>query len=167
MAGETDPRTAAMAFWGTISAAASEHAGASVAAQRVAAEAARLGAEPSFETYQAAMTLYAQATRLQYSSEALGEAPNEYAITGEYLAPLPYGQTGAGSRVLPEYHVRVEYTFRDEAGEHTDYITLRYTGGLPGTVGDLRADAETIAAGLIPSYGRAFVGMGAIQIGEL
>lgn len=167
MAEPTDPRTQAMAYWGIISSAASEHAGAAEAAIRVRDEAARLGHSPGFQVFQEAERLYADATRLQYGSEALSAAPDTHAIQGDYLAKLPYGAGLLAPGGPRQFHVRVNYTYQAGGQTLDDYITLRYTGGLPATVGDLRSDAESVALGLIPSYGRELVQLGDIQIGEL
>ena len=167
MPGPTDARSEAMTYWGTITAAASNHEGAAVAAQRVAQEAARLGRTPSFGVYGEAMRLYGEATALQYGAERLATAPADYGIQGDYLAKLPYGagqRSPTGPRV---FDVRVEYDAVESGVPVHDMVTLRYTGGLPGTVGDLRADAEAVTEGLVTGYRRQLTGIGLIQIGEL
>lgn len=156
-----------MAFWGVISAAASEHMTVARLAEAVQAEADRLGINFPRGGMAPIMTLYSNATQLAYASERLGRAAPSTPITADLLAYLPYGRPwgqGAGPR---QFDVRVQYTAVRSGRPDSGYVTLRYTGGLPGTVGELQDEAKLIAESLVEGYGSSFVDTGAIQIGEL
>lgn len=167
MAGPTDPLAEAMSYWGVIQRSASLHEGAAAAVQRVAQEAARLGEVPSFQVYGEAMRLYGQATALQYGTEHLSAAGPEVAGLGQFVERLPYGSGLVSPAGPPVYHVRVEYSAIRNGEPVGDYVTLRYTGGLPGTVGELREDARVVTEGLVTGYGSRLTGIGDIQIGQL
>lgn len=167
MANGDDPRGEAMAYWGVISRGASEGRPASEVMQLVREEASRIGHAPSFQTMTEAARLYGQASGLQHSSNRLGQAAPNAPITTDYLGRLPYGSqltSPAGPRL---FDVRVGFRAIRSGQETEDYVTLRYSGGLPATVGQLRAEADLIAANLVEGYGATYLEMTDIQIGEL
>lgn len=167
MAGPVPPRDQAMAYWGTITRAATERQPASALGNMIKAEAERLGTTPGFEVYSAAQTLYSEAVALRHATEALARAPESDAITSAVLAPLPYG-TNPSARGGPRlFDVRVAYTSVRGDQESPGYVTLRYTGELPATVGELRAEAADIAGSLVEGYGESITALGDITIGEL
>ena len=167
MAGPTGRSTVPSAFWGVIQAGAAAGDTTAELFERITAEAERLQVPLPSGGAIAFNELRSMATRLRIASENLAAAPASNAITSAYLSELPYGNiggAGAGPRI---FDVRVNYTGVSAAGEVSDYITLRYTGGLPATVGDLRAEAADIASALVEGYGTALTAIGTIQIGEL
>lgn len=166
MAGEKTPREAAMAVLGTISGVAAKRGGAAAAMQAAQAEFARLGHVPTFQTYTEVAKLYGQTVALRTGAEQLAAAPGNYAITSEYLAQLPYGAGPAGRAGPRIFHVRVGYSTVKGGVESQDFVTLRYTGGLPESVGALRQEAADIAISKATEYGSAFGAVTAIQIGE-
>lgn len=167
MANPLSARDQAMAFWGVISSAAAGGLSASAVGTLVRAEAIRLGFTPSFEVYTEAARLFGEATALRHSSERMADAPAEAAITSEYISRLPYGNNPSALGGPRAFDVRVSYDAVRFGNTEHSYVTLRYTGGLPSTVGDLRAEAEDIASGLVEGYGASITAIGAISIGEL
>jgi hypothetical protein len=155
-----------MAWWGTIQAAVGERASTAEVWSAIQARSAELGLATPPGMFQAVNEIRAQAAELRNASSRLAAADPAEAITGRFLAPLPYGAIGpaAGPRL---FDVRVNYTAVGPTGEVSDYITLRYTGGLPPTVGELRDEAQLATESLVEGYGRSFTGLGAIEIGEL
>jgi hypothetical protein len=167
MAGQPTPRDQAMSFWGVITRAASEHRPASELGGIIRDEAARLGQVPGFAVYSEAQTIYSQAVGLRNASARLGAAPGSDAITGSLIAQLPYG-TGPSATGPRRFHVRVAYDVTRNGEPGQDYITLSFdSGNLPLTVGELRQEAEDVAASKAGEYGSGFVGLASISIGEL
>lgn len=167
MADRPEPFAKPMAWWGTIQAAVSEHLTTAEVWERIEARSRELGLATPPGMFQAVNEIRSQAAQLRNASDRLSAAPGEAPITGDLLAFLPYGQAagmGAGPRT---FDVRVNYTAVRTGVEEADYITLRYTGGLPSTVAELRDEAQMVAESLVEGYGAALTGLGAIQIGEL
>lgn len=157
----------AQLFAGVIAASARAGESAATMQQRVSAEAERLGVGTSFAIRTDAARLFGAWTGVRVASERLSRAPLSDAITHEVIAQLPYGAgltSIAGPRV---FHVRVPYTAVRFGQTEDSYITLRYTGDLPPTVGDLKAEAADILGALVPSYSAELVEIGDIEIGEL
>lgn len=167
MADPTPRYAQASAFWGPVSAVARAGGSAVDAVRAVQAEAERLGVTATFQTYSETMRLFGSAAELQHASTNLTNAAPTDAITGSMLGQLPFGGSMGGAGGPRVFDVRVEYTAIRTGQEESDYVTLRYTGGLPPTVGDLRAEAEDVTSSLVEGYGAALTGIGAIQIGEL
>lgn len=166
MAGDPDPFAKPMAWWGTIQAGVSERLSTAELWERIQARSQELGLATPPTMFQAVNEIRSQAAQLRNASERLSGADPSEAITSALLAPLPYGNLGgaAGPRT---FDVRVNYTAVRTGVEEQDYITLRYTGGLPATVGELRDEAELVAQSLVEGYGASLTAVGAIQIGEL
>lgn len=158
---------AAMAFWGTIQAAVAERASTAQIWEAITERSAQLGLPIPPGMFQQVNEIRSTAAQLRNGSEALSAAPASNRIEGSYLAHLPYGAP-EGQRAGPRiFDVRVAYTAVRGGNPETGFVTLRYTGGLPATVGELRSEAEDIAASLVEGYGASFTGTGAIEIGEL
>lgn len=165
-----DPNRAyagAMAFWGSISAAAAARETAAQVQTRVSAEAARLGVGTTFGTRIEIGRLFSSAVALRRATEQLSAASPGDAFTNQMLAPLPYGGRLLGAGGLRIFDVRINYSAVRNGTPTEDYITLRFSGGLPATVGDLRSSAEEVAGILAETYGTSYSGLGAITIGEL
>lgn len=107
-----------------------------------------------------------QAAGLRNASDRLSRAAPTEAITSRVLAPLPYSRSGIERDLAREFHVRVNYTARKGAETESSYITLSYSGELPGTVGDLYADAQLATAATVDTYGGELIGLEGIEIGE-
>lgn len=134
---------------------------------KIQARSAELGVVTPPGMFQAVNEIRSAAAQLRNSAENLSAAPAGSAIVGSEIAFLPYGTRpgeGGGPRV---FDVRVAYNAVRGGVEESDYVTLRYTGGLPATVGDLRSEAALVTESLVEGYGASFTGIGTIQIGEL
>lgn len=156
-----------MAWWGVIQAGVSERLTTAELWDRINERAAELGVAGPVGGATGINEVRSIAAQLRNSSEVLGAAPDTYAITGSMLSGLPYGKgvgQGAGPRL---FDVRVNYTALRAGVAEESYVTLRYTGGLPATVGELRSEAQLVTESLVEGYGAALTGVGAIQIGEL
>jgi hypothetical protein len=155
-----------MAWWGAI--AGSVRQGATTAevweAIRGFGEANSLAYPPGM--FQAVNEMRSLAAGLRVSSERLARAKPETAITGREVAPLPYARDSVSQALARQFHVRVEYTATRQGETERSYITLPYTGGLPGTVGQLYADAEIAAESLVGGYGADLVSVDRIEVGE-
>lgn len=159
----TDP----MAWWGTISASAKAHETTAEMFGRIKAEAERNGWTLPPGGAIAFNELRSMAAGLGYSAERLAGARDTDAILGSHLAPLPYGGKPGGPLGPRTFDVRVNYTAIRSGQPESSYVTLRYTGGLPSTVGELRLEAADIATSLVDSYGAELTEVGDIEIGEL
>lgn len=159
----TDP----MAWWGVISAAQREHLTTAETFERIRDEAERQGWTLPPGGAVAFNEVRAAASDLAYSAERLARAPESSAILGEHIGGLPYGGGLTGPAAQRLFDVRVGYTAVRSGQVEAGYVTLRYTGGLPATVGELRAEAEDIATSLVEGYGAAITGIDEIQVGEL
>jgi hypothetical protein len=166
MADPGDAFAKPMAWWGTIQAAVSARMTTAEVWTAIQARSAELGLPTPPTMFLAVNEIRSQAAQLRNASERLTAAPATDAITSALLAPLPYGNLGGGAGPRT-FDVRVNYTAVRTGQVETDYITLRYTGGLPATVGELRAEAELVAESLVEGYGASLTSIGAIQIGEL
>ena len=156
-----------MAWWGTIQASVTAHDSTAELWSKIQARSAELGVKPPPGLFLEVNQIRSQAAQLRNASDRLSAAPDTHVIQGDYLAFLPYGKgpgAGAGPR---QFDVRVNYSAVRAGNAEESYITLRYTGGLPATVGDLRADAAMVTESLVEGYGAALTGIGDIQIGEL
>lgn len=164
-----NPRTYAdpMAWWGVIQAGVTEHLTTAELWEKINERAAELGVDGPVGGALGINQVRSIAASLRNASDLLTGAPATDAIVGRYLAPLPYGHTpgqGAGPRL---FDVRVNYTAVRGGNPESSYVTLRYTGGLPATVGELRDDAQLVTESLVEGYGASLTDIGAIQIGEL
>lgn len=156
-----------MAWWGVIQAAATEHATTADVWRAITAFGESSGLQYPPDMFAQVNAIRSQAVQLRNASEALGSASSTDALTHDYIARLPYARTDPAAAVTPLYDVRVNYTAVQGGQELESYITLRYSGGLPPTVGDLYAEAQLATESLVEGYGAAMTGLGAIQIGEL
>lgn len=156
-----------MAWWGVIQAGVTERLTTAELWDRINERAAELGVAGPVGGALGINEVRSIAASLRNSSERLTGAPATDAITSTYLAALPYGHApgaGAGPRL---FDVRVNYTAIRGGVPESSYVTLRYTGGLPATVGELREDAQLVTESLVEGYGASLTDVGAIQIGEL
>lgn len=101
------------------------------------------------------------------ATERFSRAGPGDAITSSVIGPLSYSLARGGPETVRRFDVRVPYTYQGPQGLTDDYVTLRYTGGLPPTVGDLVAEAQDVAQSLVEGYARAIVDWGSIEVGEL
>lgn len=165
-----DPESAfakPMAWWGTIQASVAARDTTAELWDKISARSAELGLHTPPTMFAAVNEIRSQAAQLRNASERLSRAPASEAITGDKLAFLPYGKgpgQGAGPRI---FDVRVAYTAVRTGVPEADYVTLRYTGGLPATVGELRDEAQLVTESLVEGYGASLIAVGDIQIGEL
>lgn len=167
MAGPLTPRDQAMAYLGVLSRASSEGLSAAQAMQAVAAEARNRGYPLTFDVATEAARLYGSTAGLAHAASNLNAAPGSNAIEGSYLARLPYGEGRVGPGAQRVFDVRVYYQATPPSPTGEDYVTLRYYGGLPTTVGQLRDQARNAARLIVGTYGRDFVDIGDLSIGEL
>lgn len=167
MAGPDDPFAKPMAWWGTIQAGVSERLTTAELWDRIQARSAELGLATPPTMFQAVNEIRSQAASLRNASERLSAAAPGDAITSSYLAPLPYGGSMGGAGGPRTFDVRVNYSAIRAGVPEDDYITLRYAGGLPSTVAELREEAQLVTESLVEGYGASLTGIGAIQIGEL
>lgn len=154
-----------MAWWGVIQSAVRE--GATTAevwgAIRSFGEANNL-AYPS-SIFRDVNQMRSQAASLRNASQRLAKASPGTAITGSLLAQLPYARSSVEQALASQFHVRVGYTARKGSETEQSYITLAYNT-LPGTVGDLYADAQVATAATVDTYGGELIGLDAIEIGS-
>lgn len=167
MAGPEDELAKSSPYWGVISEGARLHETTAELWDRIRAEAERTGLPIPSEgaTFiNAARSAFGSVTT---AAENLARAPDTYAIEGRFLARAPYSPTPGGPPGVRRFDVRVPYQAVSNGQPVSDWVTLRYTGGLPGTVGELRADASIITRGLVEGYGAALVDIGDPEIVEL
>lgn len=167
MAEPEDIFAKSMTFYGVVQASVSAGESTAQLFERINAEAERLGVNLPTTGAVAFNQLRSMAVKLRNASADLSAAPATHAIVADYLAPLPYGkgQPAAGGPRL--FDVRVNYSAVRNGQVEGDYVTLRYTGGLPATVGELRAEAADVTSSLVEGYGASLTAIGAIQVGEL
>jgi hypothetical protein len=124
-----------MAWWGVVQGAVRERATTAEIWQSIRDFGARndLTYPPGF--FAEVNRIRSQAATLRNASDRLGRAASGDAITDRMLAPLPYSRSSVEQALAQQYHVRVGYTARRGAETEQSYITLSYTGSLPGTVG--------------------------------
>ena len=156
-----------MAWWGTIQASVAARDTTAELWDKISARSAELGLATPPNMFAAVNEIRSVAAQLRNASERLSGATPQSAITSSYVSSLPYGRGiagGAGPRI---FDVRVNYTAVRTGVPEESYVTLRYTGGLPATVGELRDEAQLVAQGLVEGYGASLVAVGSIQVGEL
>lgn len=172
MANPAQPFAQPMAWWGAI--AGSVRARATTAevwsAIRAFGQANSLAYPPGM--FQEVNRMRSQATGLRVATGHLSLALNSDAITTSMIGLLPYSRPTTSRTLVREFYARVNYEAVRAGQLEQGYITIAYTGALPATVGQLRDDAEGIAEGLVLASGThsggadAFVGVGAIELGE-
>lgn len=167
MVDKPEPFSSPMAWWGPIQGAVSGHATTEQVWEAIHAHTQANGLVEPPNLWGVVNEVRSQAANLRNASDRLTGASPSDAITGAYLAPLPYGAIGGAGAGPRTFDVRVGYTAIRTGVPEEDYVTLRYTGGLPATVGELRDEAALVTEGLVEGYGAALVSIGAIQIGEL
>lgn len=167
MPDEPLPRATPDQFWGTIRAAASAGLTRQETFDAIAARAEQLGMRLPAVGAVGFNSLIASAGGLQRAVDALTYADSSSTIRSSMVHAYPYGEASTrlgGPRV---FDVRVSYsaTYHGEPVDRA--VTLRYTGGLPPTVGDLRAEAFDIAQSLVAGYDVEGVELGQIEIAEV
>jgi len=160
-------RADAMRWLGAISGFAHEGLSASEAMQHLRDRIEADGGTLSFGGYQEAARLFGQMTAVRHASERFAAAPPSDAITWEHVGQLPYGQQPAMHGGPRTFDVRVFYSAMRSGQEVQDYVTLRYTGSLPPTVGELQQEALDVTSSLVEGYGASFGDITSIEIGEL
>lgn len=165
MAGDGPGLGKPMAWWGVLQSAVRE--GATTAdiwgTIRAFGEANNIAYPPGM--FQDVNRMRSQAASLRNASQRLGRAAPGTALTSELLAQLPYARSSVEQALASQYHVRVGYTARKGSETESGYITLAYSQ-LPGTVGDLYADAQVATAATVDTYGAELIGLDAIEIGS-
>lgn len=154
-----------MAWWGVIQGAVRERASTAEIWQAI-----REFGERNDVAYPPGMfgevnRIRGQAAQLRNASERLGRATPDTAITSQLLAPLPYARGSVEQALAQQFHVRVGYTARKGAETEQSFITLSYSGQLPGTVGELYADAQLATSATVDTYGGELIGLEGIEIG--
>lgn len=165
-----DPRDAfakPMAWWGTIQASVTARDTTAELWDKIQARSAELGLATPPTMFLAVNEIRSQAAQLRNASDRLTAAPASAPIVGAYVAPLPYGNIGGAGAGPRTFDVRVNYTAVRTGQPESDYVTLRYSGGLPATVGELRDEAALVTGSLVEGYGASLVEIGDIEIGEL
>lgn len=165
MAGDGPGLAKPMAWWGVIQSAVRDRATVAEVWGTIRAfgEANNIAYPPGM--FQDVNRMRSQAASLRNSSERLGRAGPDTALTSDLLAQLPYARTSVEQALASQYHVRVGYTARKGSETETSYITLAYSQ-LPSTVGDLYADAQVATAATVDTYGGELIGLDAIEIGS-
>lgn len=159
--------TVPLAFWGVVQGQVAQRASTADLWAAIEARATELGVPLPAGMFQAVNELRSAGVQLRESSARLSGAPGENAITSDYIASLPYGPSRAPAAPRT-FDVRVNYTSVKAGEPNEGYIRLLYdSASLPGTVGELRAEAFDVASALVESYGESFVNMGDLEIGEL
>lgn len=167
MADEGKVQPPATAYLGVITAGRREHLTQTQMYQRINAYATERGWTLPPGGAVAFNRIMASEHAYTTSVERFSKARSSDAIIGRYIGPLTYGQGAATPASVRRFDVRVPYTYQGPAGLTEDYVTLRYTGGLPATVGDLIAEAQDVTQSLVEGYSRAIVEWGTLEIGEL
>ncbi len=167
MAGDERLQPGPMAYLGVISAARREHLNQTELYARINDYADARGWKLPPGGARAFNGLQASENSLTLAAERLSRARPSDVLTTEHVGQLAYGQVAPGTRAVRVFDVRVNYNATGTAGESSDYITLRYTGGLPPTVGELIEEAQDVASSLVEGYGRQLVSWGPVEIGEL
>lgn len=156
-----------MAWWGTIQASVAARDTTQEVWDKIAARSAELGLATPPGMFQAVNEIRSAAAQLRNASANLNAAAAESSILGGHVAFLPYG-TEAGARAGPrQFDVRVNYTAVRGGVQEESYVTLRYSGGLPATVGELREDAQMVAESLVEGYGASLTAVNGLEVGEL
>lgn len=156
-----------LSYFGAIQARSRQRLTTAEVWEAVKDEAARRGEPLPAGMFQAVNQLRAQATALRNASDRLARAGQNEAILADHLAPLPYGHNPSASGGPRVFDVRVHYTAVRQGLDVQDYVTLRYTGGLPATVGELQQEAFDVTSSLVEGYGASFGDITGIEIGEL
>jgi len=167
MAGRSGLSGQALSYFGVIQSATHAHATTHDIWQAIHAEAERRGEALPPGMFAAVNALRSSAGSLRGAESALAKAAASEAVTAQHLAPLPYGHNPAAEGGPRAFDVRVSYTAVRSGLDVQDYVTLRYTGGLPLTVGELRQEALDVTSSLVEGYGASFGEITGIEIGEL
>lgn len=153
-----------MAWWGVVQGAVAERATTAEIWQSIRAFGERNNLEYPPGFFAEVNRIRSTAASLRNASDRLGRAAPTDAITDRMLAPLPYARSSVEQALASQYHVRVNYTARQGQETADSYITLSYNT-LPGTVGELYADAQVATASTVDNYGGELIGLGGIEIG--
>jgi hypothetical protein len=171
----TEPRQTfarAAAWWGAIEAGVTARESTSSLWGRIHAYTAQQGLREPPSLFLEVNRLRSTAKGLREATRQLGLALNGDAITGSMVGQTIYARGATARGLVRQFHVRVQFEAVKNGEAYQDFVTLGYTGALPGTVGQLREDAYATAEGIVlssaPHSGgaEAFIGTGAIEIGE-
>ena len=166
MAGPSQPFAKPLAWWGIIQESATRGATTSElwSAIHTYSEANGIAEPPGL--FREVNSLRSAATQLRNTGRALMGAPQDAAITSDYIGPLPYSRPGASQAVAQRYLARIGYDVLTGGELSTQYVTLDYSGSnLPATVGELRAEFDDAMDSYADHYGQAAVGVTSVQIG--
>lgn len=167
MAGRSDLTPQQLSYFGVVQGASKQHLGTAEIWDAVKSEAARRGEALPAGMFSAVNQLRSYGSGLTYAAERVARAADNEAILSTHIGILPYGHNPGGTGGPRIFDVRVAYMHLVNNEIQDDYLTLRYTGGLPPTIGDLRQEANDIVSSMASGYGRSFVGISSIEIGEL
>lgn len=160
------PRAKASAFWGPILGAARMHMTTQDMYRTIRDYAESAGVRLPSDIFSEVNRMRSLATGLARGSERLAKAGPGDALTGRMLGQQIYARSSLERSLAPAYHVRFEATMHTPDGPQTSWYTLEYSGSLPATVGELRAEVGAYAELLGDSYGTAVGELGAIELGE-
>lgn len=167
MASRSGLTGAQLSYFGVIQGPTSAHADTKTVWDAVQREAARRGEALPAGMFTAVGTMRAYASSLRNAGTSLSRASATDAILGSHIAAVPYGNNPAATGGPRTFHVRVTYATDTPQGPDRQTVTLVYPGNLPATVGELRAEAETLAAVASATYEGEYAGIESIEIGEL
>lgn len=156
-----------LSYFGVVQAATSAHGTTHDVWESIKREAERRGEALPADMFSAVNTLRGMATGLRNASHSLARADATDTILGSHVGILPYGHDPSATGGPRTFHVRVTYTSVTPDGPGQQTVTLVYPGNLPATVGELRGEAEMLAAAASMGYEGDFGGIDTIEIGEL
>lgn len=164
MANQAGLTGAQAALFGTILAAARNHATTAEIWGAIRSEADRYGVSLPTGMFGAVNTMRSLATRTIVASERLSAAGPNDAIEGGMIGQAVYSRSQVGRALVPEWHAYVQTTSIVQGEQVQGWTFMPYTGTLPATVGELNDDALSAAVAQSEKYTGELLSVDAIEL---
>lgn len=164
MADLTPGQRKALAYWGPISSAVSQGADTRQVWSAIRSAADDLGLASPGVSARDVSTIRGYATAIARTARDIARLSDDLGIGNLRIPQAPWGRSLAEQDALKMHQVTFQHTTVTSEGEQTVWRSSVFTGSLPGTIGELRAQIEADANEIAIDYDEEHVGVGAIQI---
>lgn len=154
----------ALAYWGPISRAASEHMTTRELWGAIRAESERLGLPSPGVTVRGVSQLRGLAGGIESRAREFNTYSDSRVLRGSMAAQAPWSRPLGEQRALPQYQIRFQHQYTSRGEQVTEWRTTMIPARLPRTVGDLRDLVAGDALQLARKYGVEHLGIGDLQV---
>lgn len=150
-------------YWPAIQAAANRHVTTAELWDAIRSAAADQGLDRPGVSLTAVNTLRAAATRMARSAEALNTAARDSGFEG-LIGQAPWSAPLDVQAAAPSYLIGMQLGGTIDGEDASRYVTVRWSGPLPASVGDLLDSLDTDAALMAGDYNTEYTGISGLSI---